>query len=50
MAYHFVDEPYNYEAVDIFLLDGGKLIETFVERNQKRFYTLEELHSKMLLL
>ena len=42
MAYHFVDEPYNYEAVDIFLLDGGKLIETFVERNQERFYTLEE--------
>ena len=42
MAYHFVDEPYNYEAVDIFLLDGGKLIETYVERNQERFYTLEE--------
>ena len=42
MAYHYLDEPYNFEAVDIFLLDGGNLIKTFIERNQERFYTLEE--------
>jgi len=42
MAYHYADEPYNYEAVEIFLLDGGNLIQTFVERNKDRLYTLSE--------